>query len=1094
MSSTMEAKTRLVLDVSMTMCQATVSVMQNDTARKVVVSLVQDGRPFHIPPGAYVTFQARREIDGEEYPIFDACTVDHVRNAILYDIPGNTTAREGVFEGQFLIMDRDGSTLFCPKMTLVVRQNLFQISVLESAGFSALQGLVEQFRDESGEMDARMDALSDNLDILKDDMKKVAKDLSLTIGEETGDIQLKSGGDVLSQVSLGGLELKLNGKILSLAMVTGAATILLGSCVLDGITGGGNDCKWTETEREQLATVLEHNAYADTEALETAQTLIESLRGGGTQEPAEPEPAYITLTFSLPGAVAVIGGNTIVDGSGYTVEAGTTARQVTVRPVSSDSAAWPSDGAVITVGGDVPSDGQEVTLDGLSCYQFTVVPSADMVVSCTLASLVPEEPWVPVELRVICSLPQTVSFDETYVLYTGAGMKYSTVESLKDCLTVKCTYERTGETKTETVDKAGYTLSSMTYGTGTAAITATDGTDTLTVSFGDLTEQVHLVLTTEDEFESMSISYDTANVHVGEAVSGMFDTIGLVVRMKYQGDVAITSENWASYVSFIDTTEGIDGDREAVSGKQNFEISPVDATEKVVVTVNGCFTVAMTLNGCTSNLPGGLYLGGYTHNFVITPDAGYELEDGDIVIGGAGTYTINENGTATVTLNTMVEDIAVVVNASMVAATHTVTFVADGVTVGTVTFAEGDDSVTEPDVPPKAHYTGAWPSYTLGTADITVEAVYTPITYTITFVDDGGNHAVTYTVLTADTVTAPTVTARDGYTAAWPSWSVGYDNGQTVEAVYTPITLTGITAAYSGGTVAAGTTLDQLTGITVTAAYSDGSTATVASGDYTLSGTLTAGQDNTVTVTYQGKTATFSVTVEAEPATLTGITAAYSGGTVAAGTTLDQLTGITVTATYSDGSTATLAAGDYTLSGTLTAGQDNTVTVAYQGKTATFTVTVEAESAEVTETEIAFTWTGNAKLAYAIGGEATSTVNSSTNYAYAHSQMVPMESGKTYKFVIGKVSALGDKRQWAVRIVFVDDNNIIRASTEEFAKKVDNVTVENIVTGLTCVSGSNVSLATGFYVREYYSSSTGGNVGNPIVNGMTDLTHLYKVG
>ena len=136
--------------------------------------------------------------------------------------------------------------------------------------------------------------------------------------------------------------------------------------------------------------------------------------------------------------------------------------------------------------------------------------------------------------------------------------------------------------------------------------------------------------------------------------------------------------------------------------------------------------------------------------------------------------------------------------------------------------------------------------------------------------DDGSNHAVTYTVLTADTVTAPTVTPREGYTAAWPSWSVGYDNNQTVEAIYTPITLTGITATYSGGTVAAGTTLDQLTGITVTATYSDGSTATVASGDYILSGTLTAGQSNTVTVTYQGKTATFQVTVEAESSTVTG--------------------------------------------------------------------------------------------------------------------------------------------------------------------------------------------------------------------------------
>lgn len=93
--------------------------------------------------------------------------------------------------------------------------------------------------------------------------------------------------------------------------------------------------------------------------------------------------------------------------------------------------------------------------------------------------------------------------------------------------------------------------------------------------------------------------------------------------------------------------------------------------------------------------------------------------------------------------------------------------------------------------------------------------------------------------------------------------------------IYSNVTLTGISVTYSGGTVAAGTTIDQLTGITVTASYSDGTTATVT--DYTLSGSLTAGQTNTVTVTYQDKTATFSVTVEAESSTYTA-TRTYSAG------------------------------------------------------------------------------------------------------------------------------------------------------------------------------------------------------------------------
>lgn len=87
--------------------------------------------------------------------------------------------------------------------------------------------------------------------------------------------------------------------------------------------------------------------------------------------------------------------------------------------------------------------------------------------------------------------------------------------------------------------------------------------------------------------------------------------------------------------------------------------------------------------------------------------------------------------------------------------------------------------------------------------------------------------------------------------------------------------------------------------------------------------------------------------------TVTGLTATYTGGTVAAGTTLDQLNEV-VKATYSDGSTsAALTKGtDYTLSGALTPGQTNTITVTgagtYAGFTTTFSVTVEAASTPVT--------------------------------------------------------------------------------------------------------------------------------------------------
>lgn len=76
-------------------------------------------------------------------------------------------------------------------------------------------------------------------------------------------------------------------------------------------------------------------------------------------------------------------------------------------------------------------------------------------------------------------------------------------------------------------------------------------------------------------------------------------------------------------------------------------------------------------------------------------------------------------------------------------------------------------------------------------------------------------------------------------------------------AVGEALTVTSISAVYSGGDVFVGTDVNALTGITVTATYSNSQTATVTG--YTLSGTIASGL-NTITVGYSGCTTTFTVT------------------------------------------------------------------------------------------------------------------------------------------------------------------------------------------------------------------------------------------
>jgi hypothetical protein len=75
------------------------------------------------------------------------------------------------------------------------------------------------------------------------------------------------------------------------------------------------------------------------------------------------------------------------------------------------------------------------------------------------------------------------------------------------------------------------------------------------------------------------------------------------------------------------------------------------------------------------------------------------------------------------------------------------------------------------------------------------------------------------------------------------------------------VILVSISAVYSGGNVAIGTNINDLTDIIVTATYSDGTTSEVTG--YTLNGTIAEGS-NTITVSYNGKTTTFTVIGEEE--------------------------------------------------------------------------------------------------------------------------------------------------------------------------------------------------------------------------------------
>ena len=130
---------------------------------------------------------------------------------------------------------------------------------------------------------------------------------------------------------------------------------------------------------------------------------------------------------------------------------------------------------------------------------------------------------------------------------------------------------------------------------------------------------------------------------------------------------------------------------------------------------------------------------------------------------------------------------------------YTVTYVADGVTVGTDTYTTTDTTVLVPRVPQKEHYTGAWEDVALNGGDKTVNAVYTPIEYTVTYVADGVTvDETSYTVEDA-AVTAPNVPTKAWYVGEWEDVALNGGN-KTVNAVWTEGEYT-VTYVADGATV-----------------------------------------------------------------------------------------------------------------------------------------------------------------------------------------------------------------------------------------------------------------------------------------------------
>ena len=571
------------------------------------------------------------------------------------------------------------------------------------------------------------------------------------------------------------------------------------------------------------------------------------------------------------------------------------------------------------------------------------------------------------------------------------------------------------------------TVSTTTAGTKTVRLTYKEGSTSVSTTFRIT---VVAVKPTKIEF----LNAPTKKFYVGDA-STAFNAAGLDVHVTYNNgttkDFDATELN-ISYSGFDTTTAKtitMTGTYEGVSGTFDVVINPVELVSVAVKTMpnktkyyvgdtfdqTGLALTATYNNGKTETIANGITCTGFSSDAV-----------------GSKTVTASYGGKST-TFNVDIEavklvSIAVKTNPTKMSYYQGDALDSTGLTL-TATYNNGNtETVTT------GFTCSALDSSSAGQKTITV--TYQGLTTTF---------SVTVIAVNLVSVSVKTMPNKTSYFTGEPFDQTGltltatYNNGNT-ETVSSGIECTGfssatagqktVTASYGGKSttftvevkaiVPTGITVKTApnkteyfvgdsydgTGLVVNVTYNNGTNKDITTG-FTTSGfsSATAGK-NTVTVSYEGFTATFDVTIKAVE--LTGIEIAKQPNktTFNTGDELDT-TGLVLTLKYNNGTTGTTDTG-YTVSGynTDTAGEQ-TITVTYQGFTATYKVTLIQSYADYTEVDAAIS-AANAKIATGFyTDESVEVLNNSINAVVRNLKATEQETVNGYaRDIIAKTNAL----------------------------------------------------------------------------------------
>ena len=570
-------------------------------------------------------------------------------------------------------------------------------------------------------------------------------------------------------------------------------------------------------------------------------------------------------------------------------------------------------------------------------------------------------------------------------------------------------------------------VSTTTAGTKTVRLTYKENNTSVMTTFK---VTVTAVKATKIEF----INAPTKKFYVGDA-SSAFDANGLEVDVTYNNGTTETfdaTELDITYTGF-DTTEAktitMTGTYEGVSGTFEVAINPVELVSVAVKTMpnktkyyvgdefdqTGLTLTATYNNGKTETISSGITCTGFSS-----------------AAAGSKSVAASYGGKST-TFSVDIEEvklvsIAVKTNPTKISYYQGDSLDSTGLTL-TATYNNGNtETVTS------GFTCSVLDSSSAGQKTITVTYQGLTTTFNVTVI------AVTLVSVAVKTMPDKTSYFTDeSFDQTGLTLTAAYNNGKT-ETISSGITCTGfssttagtktVTASYGGKSttftvnvvaiVPTGISIKTApskteyfvgdsydgTGLVVNVTYNNGTNKDITTG-FTTSGFSSANAGkSTVTVSYEGFTASFDVTIKAVELAGIEIEKQPTKTTFNTGDELDT-TGLELTLKYNNGTTATVDTG-FTVSGydTNTAGEQ-TITVSYEGFTATYKVTLIQSYADYTEVDAAIE-AANEKIATGFYTDATvEALNNSINAVVRNLKATEQPTVDAYAAdIIAKTEAL----------------------------------------------------------------------------------------